>query len=417
MWTWLRALALVMVVAVAASACSGPAEVHTPAAGSYPSMPSASAGTMRALRSAPLIVDGRLRVFADRHELTADGPVDAAARANPPYWSIQRTDVDLHAVVAIGPSVVSLWSDGELIALDAHTGAISWRAPTARSAGGYPGRRTGADVVYQYEQLLTARTAAGRLVVLRVVDGQAWGFDASTGALLWHIEFDGPRPNCRLFGFTTTSGAYVTVDYCNDRSRAELYDVANGALQRTWTPPGAESELGPFPTGCRLRRSECRAVAIRDRSGVFHTWAFDTPTPVEARGAPTERAMIGGSVGAEPADLLAGSPEVFVGRDLLSGRERWLWTAPPGGASLIAATNDAFHLITPGRDLITVDASTGLTRSAVSLVSAGEDPDWTTGAVYASDGFVVIERLLIGDSIADDDSYYYSEQPVLLVAT
>src|SRR5215475_5526448 len=117
---WLRArsgLANLVVVLVAVATMGGctaePAEVLTTAKGVYPPPPTASTGAVLAMRGAPLIVDGRLRVFADRHEVFADGPIDVAP-VSPPYWSFRRNRVDLAAVVASGTFVVSLWFDGEL---------------------------------------------------------------------------------------------------------------------------------------------------------------------------------------------------------------------------------------------------------------------------------------------------------------
>jgi hypothetical protein len=416
MW-WRRSAVAIVALAVMAACTAEPAEVHTPANGTYPARPSAAPETVLALRGAPLIVDGRLRVFASKHEVAADGPVDVAP-ATPPYWSLRRNQVDLQGVVAVGKTVVSLWFDGELVAIDAQSGAISWRARTQPSAGGYAGRRTGAYTVYPLEDLYTAVTGAGRPVVLRSVDGQIWAFDIESGALLWHKVFEG-SPNCRLHGFTTSSGEYLTVDACRNRAAIELYDVATGALARTWMYAGGQSEPSPFAAGCRVGRSECRAVVIPiPTSTPMRAWTFTVGDQVEAAGVTSLTARIVGTVAADSADPFGATwATEIVGRDVRTGRELWRWRAPISGARLVADQPHMFHVLTGDHELVSIDAMTGAVRSRVSLGSGDVKATWGTGNVYASDGFVVIERLGIGDPIAADDEYYFSDRPVLLAAT
>ena len=393
-----------------------PAEVSTPASTSgYPLRPTVTPGALLPMRAAPLIVDGRLRVFASRHEVSADGPIDVAP-TTARYWSFKRNRVDLMAVVAMDTTVVSLWCDGELVAIDAQTGRITWRAPTEVTECGYPGRRTGASAVYFSENLYTAIGESGSPAVLRRVDGQMWAFDAATGALLWHKVFDGPLPNCRTPGLTTTSGYYLTVDYCGNRGAMEIYDVTTGALVHTWEPPGGESDLGLLSVGCRVGISECAAVQI---VGNMRAWIIGDDGPVEALGVASPDSRIVGTVAAGYADPY-GSPigTDIVGRDLTTGRELWRWAAPSGGVMLVAAQPDRFHVITTDRELITIDATTGAMRSRFSLVMAGEEGAWFSGAAYASNGFVAIERVVPpGDSISADDDYYFSDLPMLLAAT
>ena len=335
-----------------------PAEVHTPASSGYPRRPTVTAGVVLPMRAAPLIVDGRLRVFAGEHEVSADGPIDVTP-VTPPYWSFRRNRVELMAVVATGTVVVSLWCDGELVAIDAQTGRITWRARTEAAECGYPGRRTGANAVYFSETLHTAMTDAGRPVVLRSIDGQLWAFDAATGGLLWHKVFDGPLPNCRTPGLTTTSGYYLTVDYCGNRGAMEIYDVTTGELARWWEPPGGERELGLFPAGCRIGRSECRAVVI-PIAGILRAWTIGDEDPVEALGVASPDSRIVGMVAAGYSDPY-GSPigTDIVARDLMTGRELWRWAAPSGRVMLVAEQPNMSHVITTDRELITIDAMSG----------------------------------------------------------
>jgi outer membrane protein assembly factor BamB len=377
----------------------------------------APAGIIRTLTGSPLIVDGRLRVFAARHEVTADGPVDGP-RAEPPYWSLRRNRAELVAVVIADVRVVSLWSDGELVALDASTGAIAWRAKTAPAEGGYPGRRTGAAAVYPVERLHTAVIAGGRRVVVRLIDGQAWGFAADNGVQLWHTVFDGRLPNCRLPGFTTASGRYVTVNYCGNRRGLELWDASTGTLASTWQAPFEAYEIAPFASGCRVAQSECR-VAVFHTDQAVRAWTFGEDSLAEALGVASIEARIAGEVAVDAAtpNKTFWSGE-FVGRDVLTGRELWRWAAPGGQARLAAAEPTRIHFITAEKELITVDASTGATRSRFSLLAAGDSARWTVGHVYAEGGFVFVERLgETPDPIADDNDLYYSRDPVVLAST
>jgi hypothetical protein len=151
----------------------------------------------------------------------------------------------------------------------------------------------------------------------------------------------------------------------------------------------------------------------------MRAWAFDGDGLVEAAGVTSLTTRIVGTVAADASDPF-GPPLAteIVGRELRTGRELWRWAAPAGGARLVAAQPDVFHVITPQRQLITIAASSGRTQSSFSLLTHGDEPPWSIGHVYASDGFVAVERLdEVADPIADNDAYYFSDQPVLLVAT
>jgi len=302
--------------------------------------------------------------------------------------------------------VVSLWSDGDLVAIDAPTGDIAWRAETPGTSDGYAGGRSGAGVLYHVEELLTAVTPDGHRVVVRTIIGQAWGFDADNGNRLWHKE--GPMPDCGPPGFTTTSGHYVLIDLCANRGVAELYDVTSGALVRTWTPGGPDPRL--YWSGCRMRRSECRVlislVGEELRGWTFDADAVETAIDLVGPGLP----LITGNVAVTQMDT------EFVGRDLCTGRELWRWTAPPGGATFIRGQPNWFHAVTMDLDLITIDPETGRTRSTVSLLVDGDDVSRSIEALYASDGFVVLERA-DADPAVDDNHHFFGERPVLLAVT
>ncbi len=125
-------VALVAVLAVAASVAVvvrvlAPAEVETVAREPYPTAPAPTAGVIGRLPVAPLVVDGRLRVYAGARQVYADQPATGRHRVTP-FWSYRRWPATLTGVLAQDTTVVSRWSDGTLVALDARTGRVAWRA-------------------------------------------------------------------------------------------------------------------------------------------------------------------------------------------------------------------------------------------------------------------------------------------------
>ena len=116
------------------------------------------------LRAAPLVVEGRLRVYAEKWRVWADAPVGERYESTP-YWAYRRWPAAgrrgrAGVQTVAGPMVITQWSDGELIALDARRGEIAWRATAPLGPLEYDGRRTGASVVY--EPQLAADRPGGR---------------------------------------------------------------------------------------------------------------------------------------------------------------------------------------------------------------------------------------------------------------
>ncbi|HEU5111437.1 MAG TPA: PQQ-binding-like beta-propeller repeat protein [Micromonosporaceae bacterium] len=167
--------------AVTARRVLGAAEVVTAAVKTYPATAATpTPGVIGTLAAAPLIVDGRLRVYATTRQIKADLPVDARTQRSP-YWSYRRWPEQLVGVVAVRTTVVGRWSDGALIAVDARTGTVAWRAdgPVPESPG-YGGRRTGAATVYAPDGLFTA----GDVVIARGAS-EASAVRATDGTVLW----------------------------------------------------------------------------------------------------------------------------------------------------------------------------------------------------------------------------------------
>ena len=106
-------------------------------------------------------MDGRLRVFADQRRVWAETPVTATEQVTP-HWSYRRWPAEAVGVVAVerqflwGGSalVVTKWSDGAVVALEATTGTVIWQVHVSIRT---PKRPTGAGV--RARRRCTPRTA------------------------------------------------------------------------------------------------------------------------------------------------------------------------------------------------------------------------------------------------------------------
>ncbi|HKT05336.1 MAG TPA: pyrrolo-quinoline quinone, partial [Rugosimonospora sp.] len=87
--------------------------------------------------------------------------------------------------------------------------------------------------------------------------------------------------------------------------------------------------------------------------------------------------------------------------------------AAPDGARVVAVQQGEVHLLTADRELVSVDPADGLELCRLALTGDGEfmfDP----GYVYASDGFVFVERLRPGARPGDSNTRYYYPSPNVL---
>ena len=238
----LRSLVAVVLVAAAGLIgwrVLGPAEVLSPASVAYPDPVSSGPRVTGRTNMAPLIVDGRLRVYAGKRQVRADSPVDAKS-VNTARWSLRRWPARVAGVVASGPTVISRWSDGELIAIDGRTGREAWRVGTDLPAPAAEGHRTGASTVWAPAGLYVGDGAVliaggGRLVAYEVASGvQRWAADVPCAD-----------------GFTTLGGQF----FCSSGG----YSLSSGAALTPYP-------MGPFvPLACEVGRSGC--AGLRDKDG------------------------------------------------------------------------------------------------------------------------------------------------------
>ncbi|MEV4809282.1 outer membrane protein assembly factor BamB family protein [Micromonospora avicenniae] len=402
--------ALLVTAAVAATVYRvlAPAEVSTVAHAAYPAAAQPPVGVIGRLPVAPLIVDGRLRVYAGHRQVYADTPVDGRHRTTP-YWSYRRWPAELVGVVASGTTVVSRWSDGRLVALDARDGRVAWRAdgpvPQQRSTV----RRTGSAIVWDPAGLYLTRTADGRDVLVATGDGEARGVDLAGGRELWRSE---PGTRCRTDVGTTPTGQLISVDGCAGEAAVEFRDAATGEVTSRWRPPGVTGELVVTPVGCRTATSGCSALRTAgpgDAAG--RAWLVGAGDPVDAPALDGLDAQLAG-------EQVVGTVDgVLVGRSARNGTE--LWRRPDlGPGRVIAVQPGRVHVLTDARELITLDPATGAERSRFTLTVGQDGTGYVPGAVYAADGYVVVERLREPvDPDADDQAYFLTSEPLVLAAT
>jgi outer membrane protein assembly factor BamB len=381
-----------------------PAEVVTTARKIYPTQDIAPTGVIGSLSAAPLIVDGRLRVFATIRQVRAEEPVYAETRSTP-YWSLRRWPAQLTGVLVVREVVVTRWSDGELVALDATTGRVVWRAPGPRPRHGYAGRLTGASTLYAPAGLVTADVPDGRPVIVVSSPGEVRTYEAATGRQLWSSA----DPACRSTTFTTTPGLLATVDTCGGPPRAvEFRDAGTGASAGRWEPPEPVTDL--VPLGCASGRSGCAGMRTTG-GGQPRGWLLTERQPARSPALDRPTAWLVGEV------AVTGAGDGVTGRSARTGKE--LWRRPAGGfIRVLAVQRDRVHLLTDSQELVTLDASSGAELSRFVLEYGEEGTEWSPGWAYARDGYVVVERLNRPvRPNATDREYYLTTEPVLFAGT
>jgi len=412
----LSALVLVLLVvsAIIVWRVLRPTEVVTEAVSTYPQADAASPGPVGALISAPLIVDGRIRVYADNRQIRADDE-PAYKYEKSPFWSYRRWPEQLIGAVhpqtaADGvPMIVGSWSDGELIALDGRTGAVLWRADGEVLGEEYDGRRTGSSVVWTPAGLLTG--VGDRPVVVTAGDGRLSVFSAADGARLWSAQ----TPICVEQAFTA-SGALFAPDTCIGPHALIRFDLTTG--ERTEAPfRGFNDRLTVTPLGCRIGRSECGGVRMQQQPNRTAAWLLTPEGIVESRVLASPTASLAGTIVIDsPLDDVTRT-RAIVGRDARTGES--LWTYSQNAAMrLIATTPERVLLLSESLVLTALDPASGRVISSNSIALKQDRDPYAIGPVYATGPYVAIERLKPqADPTGADDEYYYNARPVLLAVS
>ncbi|MCI4063078.1 PQQ-binding-like beta-propeller repeat protein [Micromonospora sp. R77] len=402
------AVLTVVVVAAIAYRVLAPAEVDTPARTAYPPAASPPVGVIGRLPVAPLIVDGRLRVYAATRQVYADQPVDRKHRVTP-FWSYRRWPAQLNGVLAVDTTVLSRWSDGKLVALDARTGKVAWRADGPRPGAGFVARRTGAAVVWDPQGISVASGPDGRAVLVVSGQGRLRGYAMADGRELWRVDGDGA---CRTDLGTTAADRVVSVDAGAGPAVVEFRDAVTGAVRTRWRPPDAGPELTVTPLGCLTPRSRCRGLRTAgpgDPAG--RGWLVGAGEPIAAPALDAPEVTLAG----ELAVGVTGG--VLGGREARTGIQRWR-RGDLGPVRVLATEPGRVYVLTDARELITLDPVTGAQRSRFVLAVGRDGIGWKPGLAYASGGYVAVERLREQAGPGDDDQgWFLTAEPVTLALT
>lgn len=346
------------------------------------------------LRAAPLVVDGRLRVYAEKWRVWSDAPVGERYESTP-YWAFRRWPAQVVGVVAAesdaGAVVVSQWSDGQLIAVDARTGAIAWRVTAPIAERTYPGRRTGASVVYQPRSLVTARAANGAVVIL-TAPGLVRAYDPATGETRWERRLPG---GCEPQVWT--GATLVAVPDCAGAA-VVLVSAVDGRERARWAP---EPSVQPRPALCELGRSECPLITVGPDTWLLGPKAKLTAVPP-----------------VEPNARLAGSRVVYptatgvAARPVTEKAPDWTWV---GDGDLVAADAVGVYLLTSDRTVLGLNPDSGH-LSVLGCASSRPNEEWRVGHAYPTGGnYLALERITTEPADADDQQYYFGPRPVALV--
>lgn len=376
-----------------------PSEVVTPAHIAYPTDTHPAPGVLGALAAAPLVLDDRIRIFAKKREVWSDGPASYHYERSA-YWAYRRWPAQVTGVALVRPDqsgrpiVVTAWSDGELVGLDAERGTVAWRATGDALEDGFTGRRTGAITVYQPPGMFTS----GASVV--TVAGQLRAFDSQSGRQLWGV----PSPitaQCRGIDFTTPT-QLILQDTCAQKLRR--IDLTTGSelveLQTTHVEP----------VSCSVGRSECTAMRT-SHTGQTAGWTMTEGEPVPAASLAAAGSLPAGEVAVVPSD------NALSAVNLATGEQRWAW-APAEGLSfqLLWADDSRILLLQSDRMLVTLNPVTGGLLLSTSVVMDREpDRPYDVDLWYLSGAYLVLQRSNPDvDSEANDDAYYFTHRPMLL---
>ncbi len=323
---------------------------------------------------APLIVADRVRVYASKRQIRADAPVDAKT-VYTAIWSFRRWPAQLSGAVASGRTVISRWSDGDLVAIDGVTGKIVWRA-SGPAAPGYSGHRTGSSTVWAPEGLRLAGPS-----VLVTAGGQIFAYEVSTGTRRW------VSATACGDGFTTAGGQLVCP--------SGLVDAATGSAVASAAP-------GPYTAiGCDVASSRC--AGVRDAAG--HGWLTTGPTPVRAPALDRPDATIAAGLVFYP------DGNVLRAVDPATGATRHEFPA----AQVLGVSSGQVVLLTAGRNLIEVDPGTGATVAQFPMAYESESRTWDPGRWQVTDQYVAVERLAQdGPDNPDTPGYYFSVETVVI---
>jgi outer membrane protein assembly factor BamB len=437
---WARFLvsALAVVAVLAATGVVGyrvlaPADTVVPAAQPYPERAVATSQRYGELTSAPLIVDGRLRVYADPRRVWADAQVTSRTEQTP-YWTFRRWPAQVAGVVSLEGKfegvalVIVKFSDGVVVALNPRTGRVAWQAETkAGDQDTFAGRRTGAATVYEPAGLFTTRSAKDGAAVLVVAGGdEAIGFDPWSGERLWYQAFP-EHPGCHETDWTGET-TYVVKDSCVAPAELTVYDAATGMRLGQWKPPdalaGPAEEANWFvqPVSCFRGHSRCGLIRAAPAAEVV-TAVENFRNPGTGTLASVWRLNGDGTVEAEKNAqgetpfLLSGSLIQTEVSGIVQSKERdtgdVLWRSAFAVDRVVAVDLNGVYAITPDLRFVVLHPATGVELSRTDLRQVPNE-QWKIGHVHVAGRFVAVERITGAKETAPDERYYTGPTPVVM---
>ncbi len=389
-----------------------PSEVVTQARAATPtatveSFP--SPGALGALAAAPLIYDDRIRIFAKKREVWSDNPASYQYERSAHWayrrWPAQVTGVLLmHTAPDNSPShavVVTAWTDGALVGLDAEMGTVLWRADADPLAEDYPGRRTGGIAVYQPPGLFMSGT---RFVT--VGEESVRAFAAETGTQLWKA-LNPVVPECRGTDFSTLTHLYL-LDTCTDSLRR--IDLASGA---ELAPVPATTAVEPL--SCVVGHSLCTAMRTTTDAGLKRGWRLTDRDPLDS---PTLSAP--GSLPASATSIIVPSQasDSVSAVDPATGTPIWTWRPAGPGITLRLLGADAVRTILLESDgnLVLLNTVTGKLLLSTTILRQNEPQrPYDVNLFYQSGAYLTLERTnpkVDPDEV--DDAFYFTPRAVLL---
>jgi outer membrane protein assembly factor BamB len=438
-WARFAVTALAVIAVLGATAVVGyrvlaPAETSVGAQGEYPDRPAAEPVRYGELTSAPLIVDGRLRVYADARRVWADAALTSRTEMTP-FWSYRRWPAEVAGVVAVEGSyegvalVIVKFSDGMVVALNPQSGGIAWQDQAKASEGeGFDGRRTGAATVYQPAGIFTARSSTDGGAILVVAGGdEVIGYNPWNGKRRWEFTFT-EHPGCHDTDWTGET-TYVAKDSCAAPAILQVFDVATGRLMQNWQPTGASA--GPAEEANWLAEP---LSCARGHSGCGLIRASASPEVLTAKQANQQsggieagiwRLNYDGSISPEPH--AKGDRPFLLGDTLIQESEdqhgyvravdsvtgRTVWVSKDHGLRLVAVGLLGAYAVTRDLHLVVLHPTLGVELSRTDLRKR-EDERWKPGFVHTAGRFVAVERTTGGVPAEPDDRYYAGSTPVVL---
>jgi outer membrane protein assembly factor BamB len=442
-WARFAVTALAVLTVLAATAVVGyrvlaPAETAVSASQPYPDRPAAMPTRYGELTSAPLIVDGRLRVFADARRVWADAYVTGRTEMTP-FWSYRRWPAEVAGVVAVEGSfegaalVIVKFSDGMVVALNPRTGGVAWQDQArASERDRYVGRRTGGLTVYQPAGIFTARSSTDGSAVLVVAGGdQVIGYDPWFGERRWEHVFT-ENPGCHDIDWTGET-TYVAKDSCAAPAVLRVFDAATGKLVGRWQAPGAsvapaeDANWFVEPISCVRGHSGCgliRAAGVRNvitadqresgMDGASTTiWRLNydgtiTPEP-HAR---SDRPFL---LGEALVELEPGGHGYVKAVERATKKELWRERAGKDPVVRVLAVGLlGVYVLTDDLHLVVLHPTTGVELSRTDLRKRG-DERWVSGLVFVAGRFVAVERITrVNAADESDERYYFGPTPVVL---